>query len=158
MTILLTSLLYLKIKLFCNSKSYTYWLCINFSWNRCSHFSDLHLLACAASYGVNTNIGLFHGLQAASHRIYTPCKWPTGLSLSNYTATAATMNQNFEFLSIIVWCFVVHICEEYARFFSKNQVLVSSQKITNSDLKMERNDCAIEKNLKNVHLIESWIS
>ena len=36
--------------------------------------------------------------------IYTPCKWPTGLSLSNYTATTATMNQNLESLSIIVWC------------------------------------------------------
>ena len=55
------------------------------------------------------------------------------------------MNQNLESLSIIVWCFVVHICEEYAWFFLKNQVLVSSQKITNSDLKMERNVHLIEK-------------
>ena len=39
---------------------------------------------------------------------YTPCKWPTGLSLSNYTATTATMIQNLDSLLIIVWCFVVH--------------------------------------------------
>ena len=58
------------------------------------------------------------------------------------------MNQNLESLSIIFWCFVVHICEEYAWFFLKNEVLVSSQTITNSDLKMERNDCVIEKKNK----------
>lgn len=84
--------------------------------------------------------------------IYTPCKWPTGLSLSNYTATTSTKNQNLESFSIIIWFFVVNKCEEYAWFFSKSQVFVSRLPIQISKIERNYEWLCNWKNPKNVYV------